>query len=91
VTGLDPTNPSSVLVLWITSTTNWPSQNSLFFSPLALGRSYKPQFTTNLTSGNWLPLTTYTGLVTNNGNQIAITDTNPIPPQEFYRIGISLP
>jgi hypothetical protein len=26
-----------------------------------------------------------------NGNQVAITDTNPIPPQEFYRIGISLP
>jgi len=26
-----------------------------------------------------------------NGNQVTITDTNPIPPQEFYRIGISLP
>jgi len=25
------------------------------------------------------------------GNQISMTDTNPIPPQEFYRIDISLP
>ena len=41
--------------------------------------------------GVWLPLTTYTGPVINNGNQATITDTNPIPPQEFYRIDISLP
>jgi hypothetical protein len=38
----------------------------------------------------WLPLTTYAGLLTD-GNQLTMTDTNPIPPQEFYRIGISLP
>jgi hypothetical protein len=37
-----------------------------------------------------VPLRTYMGLLTN-GNQVTITDTNPIPPQEFYRIGISLP
>jgi hypothetical protein len=30
------------------------------------------------------------GMLTN-GNQVTITETNPIPPQEFYRIGISLP
>jgi glycosidase len=91
VTGLDPTNPSSVFVLQITSPTNRPAQNNLSFTPLALGRSYTPQFTTNLASGSWFALTTYTGPVTNNGNQITITDTNPIPPQEFYRIGISPP
>jgi hypothetical protein len=42
-------------------------------------------------SGVWLPLTTYTGPLTNNGIQVSIIDTNPIPPQEFYRISISLP
>jgi hypothetical protein len=90
VAGLDPTNPASVFVLNIANTTNRPSQNNLFFTPLALGRSYTPQFSTNLAGGVWLPLTTYTGLLTN-GNQVTITDTNPIPPQEFYRIDISLP
>jgi len=38
----------------------------------------------------WLPLTTCAGPLTN-ANQVTMTDTNPIPPQEFYRIGISLP
>jgi hypothetical protein len=92
VAGLDPTNPASVFVLDIASVTNQPSQDNLFFTPLALGRTYTPQFTTNLVSGIWLPLTTYVGPVTNNsGTQVSIIDTNPIPPQEFYRIGISLP
>ena len=89
IAGLDPTNPASVFVLSIASTSH-PSQNNLFFNPLALGRRYVPEFNTNLVSGVWLPLTTYTGLSTN-GNQITITDTNPIPPREFYRIGISSP
>jgi len=91
VAGLDPTNPASVFVLNIASITNQPSQNSLFYHPLSLGRTYTPQFTTNLSGGIWLPLTTYTGPATNGGTQITITDTNPIPPQEFYRIDISMP
>ncbi len=91
VAGLDPTNPASVFVLGIAAT-NQPSQNNLMFTPLALGRTYTPQFSTNLPSGVWLPLTTYAGpLTNNNGTQVTITDANPIPPQEFYRIGISLP
>jgi hypothetical protein len=89
VAGLDPTNPASVFVLSIV-VTNHPSQNNLFFTPLALGRTYRPEFSTNLVSGTWLTLTTYTGGLTN-GDQITITDTNPISLQEFYRIDISLP
>lgn len=92
VAGLDPTNPASVFVLNIATDTNQPSENDLLFTPLALGRTYTPQFSTNLPGGVWLPLTTCTGPVTNNiGTQVTITDTNPIPPQEFYRIEISLP
>jgi hypothetical protein len=91
VAGLDPTNPASVFVLNVASVTNQPESMSLNFNPLALGRTYTPQFSTSLVSGVWLPLTTYMGPVTNVGNQATITDTNPIPPQEFYRIGISLP
>jgi PKD repeat protein len=89
--GLDPTNPASVFVLNIVPT-NQPPQNNLSFYPLALGRTYMPEFSTDLTSGVWLPLATYLGPVTNdNGTQVSVIDTNPIPPQEFYRIEISLP
>jgi hypothetical protein len=90
VAGLDPTNPASVFVLNIAKMPNPSQAMNLNFNPLALGRTYTPQFSTDLVSGVWMPLTTYTGPLTN-GNQVTITDTNPIPPQEFYRIDISLP
>jgi hypothetical protein len=66
------------------------TEPNLFYSPIAAGRTYTPQFSTDLVNGVWMPLTTYTGPVTN-GNQATIMDANPIPPQEFYRIGISKP
>ncbi len=90
VAGLDPTNPSSVFLLTVSSDTNQPADLDLQFLPMANGRSYTPQFNTDLVNGVWSSLTTYTGPVTN-GNQISVTDTNPLPPQEFYRIEISLP
>jgi hypothetical protein len=91
VTGLNPTNTASVFLLNITPT-NQPSQNNLLFTPLALGRTYTPEFSTDLTSGVWLPLSTYLGPLTNNNRtQASVIDTNPIPPREFYRIQISLP
>ncbi|MGD0061684.1 MAG: carboxypeptidase regulatory-like domain-containing protein, partial [Verrucomicrobiia bacterium] len=90
VAGLDPTNSASVFAVNVTGATNQSKAMNLNFNPLALGRTYTPEFNTNLVKGVWLPLTTYTGLLTN-GNQVTITDTNPIPPQEFYRIDISLP
>jgi len=90
VAGLDPTNPASVFVLNVANASNQYQAMNLNFNPLALGRTYTPQFSTDLAGGVWLPLTTYTGLLTN-GSQVTITDTNPIPPQEFYRIDISLP
>ena len=63
---------------------------SVQFSPMRVGRTYAPQSCTDLVSGVGLPLTTYTGPVTNNGIVI-ITDTNPIPPQEFWHISFSKP
>ncbi len=91
VAGLNPTDPTQVFVLNIASLPNQPQAMNLNFSPLAQGRTYTPQFSTNLASGVWLPLTTYVS-VTNYGSQVtvSVTDTNPIPPQEFYRIDISL-
>jgi PKD repeat protein len=91
VAGLDPTNPTSVFRWQIIGVTNQPSRAELLFIPLALGRTYTPQFSTDLVNGIWSPLTTCTGPKTNNGNQITITDTNAIGPQEFYRIDITYP
>jgi len=90
VAGLDPTNPASVFLLNVASVPNQPSSQSLAFTPMATGRIYTPQFNTDLVNGVWLPLATYTGPTTN-GNQITVTDTNALSPQEFYRIDISLP
>ena len=58
--------------------------------PFAFRRTYTPQFTTNFTLNDWMPLLGFIGPVTN-GNQIAITDTNATEPQKFYRIHISFP
>jgi uncharacterized repeat protein (TIGR01451 family) len=90
VAGLDPTNPVSVLTLGISSVTNQSTWQNLLLNPLANGRTYTPQFSTDLVSGIWLPLSGFTGPVSN-GNQITITDTNAVLPYKFYRIDISLP
>jgi hypothetical protein len=79
-----------VFLLTITSDTNQPPNQALQFLPIVGGRTYTPQFNTDLVNGVWLSLTTFTGPATN-GSQISVTDTNPLPPQEFYRISISLP
>jgi hypothetical protein len=65
-------------------------QPSVQFSPVLAGRTYTPQSSTDLVSGVWLPLTTFTGPVTN-GNQVSITDTGATQPAKFYRIDISKP
>jgi len=90
VAGLDPTNPSSVFTLNVVAVTNQPSWMTLLFQPVAPGRVYAPQFSTDLVNSAWAPLTSCSGLATN-GSQIAVTDTNALPPQEFYRIEITLP
>jgi Concanavalin A-like lectin/glucanases superfamily len=66
------------------------TQPSVQFGPVPAGRTYTLQFSTDLVSGVWLPLTTFTGPVTN-GNQVSITDTNATQPAKFYRIDISKP
>jgi uncharacterized repeat protein (TIGR03803 family) len=91
VAGLDPTNPASVFILEIVSVPNQSAQENLLFNPVVTGRTYTPQFSTDLVSGIWSPLATYTGPVTNDGNQVTITDTNAIESNKFYRIRITYP
>jgi hypothetical protein len=90
VAGLDPTNPASVFVLTVASVTNQPTQMNLIFNPMAGGRTYTPQFSTDMVSGVWTQLTGYAGPVTN-GNQGTITDLNAVQSNKYYRIDISAP
>jgi hypothetical protein len=90
VAGLDPTNPASVFVLKIASLTGQPSQKNLIFNPLATGRTYTTQFTTNLVGTAYATLTGSSGPTTN-GNQVTVTDLSAVETQKFYRVLISLP
>jgi hypothetical protein len=88
--GLDPTNPASIFVLKIANVTGQPTQKNLIFNPLASGRTYTPEFRTNLVSGVYTNLTGFSGPTTNI-NQVTITDLSATQPGKFYRIHISLP
>jgi subtilase family serine protease len=90
VAGLDPTNPASVFVLQIASITGQPNQKNLIFNPEVSGRTYTPQFRTDLVSGAWATLTGFSGPVTN-VNQVTVTDLSATNQSKFYRIDISLP
>jgi len=90
VAGLDPTNPASIFLLKIANVTGQPSQKNLIFNPEVSGRTYTPQFRTNLASGAWATLTGIGGPTTN-VNQVTLTDLNATQSIKFYRIDISLP
>jgi hypothetical protein len=90
VAGLDPTNPASVFVLKIANVTGQPTQKNLIFNPLATGRTYTTQFTTNLVGTTYATLPGIGGPTTN-GTEVTVTDLNAVEKQKFYRIRISLP
>jgi hypothetical protein len=90
VAGLDPTNPASIFILKIDSVSGQPGQKSLTFSPWASDRTYTPEHRTNLDSGVYTNLTTFTGPTTNS-TQITVTDTNATQASKFYRIKITYP
>jgi hypothetical protein len=54
------------------------------------GRTYTPEFRTNLATGNHGRLTGYSGPATN-GPEISVTDLNATEVDKFYRIRISYP
>lgn len=86
--GLDPTNPASIFVLKIANVS--PTQKNLLFNPLATGRTYTTQFTTNLVGTAYATLPGIGGPTTN-GNQVTVTDLNAVEKQKFYRISITYP
>jgi len=87
VAGLDPTNPASVFAWQIVHGAGLPV---LAFRPWVSNRLYTVEYRTDLVQGLWQTLSNYAGPVTN-GDQLLITDTNPPPPQKFYRLNITRP
>ncbi|MGA2137346.1 MAG: hypothetical protein ABSH14_00640 [Verrucomicrobiia bacterium] len=90
VAGLNPTNPTSVFVLKIANVSGVSTQKNLIYNPIASGRTYTPQFSTNLTSGAWATLTGISVPVTN-ANQVTITDLGATQTNKFYRLQITYP
>jgi T5SS/PEP-CTERM-associated repeat protein/probable HAF family extracellular repeat protein len=90
VAGLNPTNPTSVFVLQIANVSGVSTQMNLIFNPIVSGRTYTPQYCTNLTSGAYTNLTGYSGPVTNL-SRVTVTDQSATQAEKFYRINISLP
>ncbi|PYJ61287.1 MAG: hypothetical protein DME24_06840 [Verrucomicrobia bacterium] len=90
VAGLNPTNSASVFLFTVQNVNGHPTQMKLIYGPIVAGRTYAPQFRTNLVSGAWGALTGFSGPTTNL-NQVTITDLNATQTFKFYRIGISLP
>jgi len=90
VTGLDPTDPTQVFVLKIAPVAGQQHQNNLMYSPVAGGRTYTVQSSTNMVGGVYPNLGGFSGPVTN-GSQVTVTDTNAVQSNKFYRVHITLP
>jgi hypothetical protein len=91
VAGLDPTNPASVFQLIAQPvSTNQPTWMGLMYNPIAAGRTYTIEASTNDPSGPYTPLTGASSPQTN-GNQVIVVDLNATQSNKFYRVHISLP
>ncbi len=87
--GLDPTNPADVFTLAIEPVENEPAMRNLVFTPVFAGRTYAVEYTADLTSGVWLPLTG--APVGNYGLVRIVTDPAPAAAQVIYRVRITKP
>jgi hypothetical protein len=90
ITGTDPTNAASFFQFWIESVAGQPDQKKLTFMPWASGRTYTPEYRTNLVLGAYTNLTDY-GSPQTNDTKASITDTNATEQTKFYRIKITYP
>ena len=93
IAGLNPTNPASRFVLTIAAVAGQPSEKALTYSPISIGSGqvYTVQFNTNFTGGAGYATLTTTSLLTTNGNQVSVNDTQATQTQKFYRVDINLP
>ena len=90
VAGLNPLDPTSVFSLQIANVDGQPTQENLTFTPVAAGRTYTLQGTTDLVNSAFADLLSVSDPLTN-GNQVTITDLDASSSNEFYRVHISFP
>lgn len=90
IAGLDPTNPASIFVLTIAAVPGQPAQKNLIFHPIAEGRTYSVEFTTNLTGNLATTLSNLGGPLTN-AQQVTVTDLDASQPAKYYHVNISFP
>lgn len=89
VAGLNPTNPAAVFTLKIGNGSNQPNWRALTFSPRWSDRTYWVECRTNLMSGGFESLGSFS--MTDNGDERTITDQDASQPRKFYRVKISYP
>ncbi len=65
-----------------------PGQVSFTFGPIYAGRTYTPEFCTDLAAGNWQPLTTTSAPVDANGRR-TIIDLAASGSRKFYRVKLA--
>ncbi|MBK8479074.1 MAG: hypothetical protein IPL39_23165 [Opitutaceae bacterium] len=63
-------------------------QLSFSFGPIYAGRTYIPEFCTDLAAGNWQPLTTTSAPVDANGRR-TLVDLAASGPRKFYRVKLA--
>lgn len=90
VAGLDPTNPASLFQMQIEPVPGQPGQQNLVFAPRWPDRTYTPMFCSNLIgTPEWTNL--LTSLVSDDGTQRTLTDTNAAARLRYYRMHIAYP
>jgi hypothetical protein len=87
--GLIPNNAMSRFLLRVGAVAGQPNQRQLIFSPRLAGRTYTPEFRTNLAAGGWAPLTGTTQI--DNGPERTVIDPNATGASKFYRVQITRP
>ncbi len=82
-------DPAANTLLSISAVPGQPSQKALTFSPLVAGRTYTPQYSSEIAPGDWQPLMNTTQI--DNGLSRTVIDLNSAADRRFYRIQVSPP
>jgi hypothetical protein len=82
----NPTNAQSYFHIQSVSKT----ASATVFYQSSTNRKYSLYYTTNLTSGGWIPISIQTN-ISGSGNVDSLSDTADGESQRFYRIGVALP
>ncbi len=89
IAGLVPNDPNSRFVSTITPVAGQPNQRNITFSPVVAGRTYTVTSRTDLTTGAWQPLGSFSMI--DNGSSRTVTDLNAGAGRRFYHVEITRP